>query len=217
MKKIRVFIVDDHELVVVGIKTTLSIYPDIEVVGEAYNPENIKEKLIKSAPDILLLDVHLPGKNGIEVAKEITNSEMNVKIIFLTSTTEKNIVIEAFESGAMGYLSKAYKPDELQTAIRTVYNGDKYIKGEIAQIILDNYFQEKQNTLAGSSPDMLSEHEKEIIKLISKGLLNKEIADKLNVSLRTIEGHRNQIMKKLNLKNTAEIVVFAIKNNIISI
>lgn len=216
MDKIRTVIVDDHELVAIGIKSKLSHYKDIVVVATASNGEEAIEVVREYNPDVVVMDIALPGMSGIDATKVITDNFPESKVLFLTSHIDEDSIIEGFEVGACGYLPKSYKSEELVEAIRTVYEGKNYLKGIVSEIFLSSYFKSKhEQEIKESIP--LSKRELEVLKIVTTGLSNKQIADKMNISLRTVEVHKGNIMKKLDLFSTAELVIYAIKNKIVDI
>jgi DNA-binding NarL/FixJ family response regulator len=216
MNKIRTFLVEDHEVVAIGVKAKLSHYKDISVVGSANNGVDAIEQILEVEPDVIIMDITLPGMSGLEAAEKILTQNPDLRLLFFTSHIDEDSIIKGFEIGACGYVPKSYKSEELVDAIRTVANGKRYLKGIVSEIFVSSYFKTKQEKeIQESIP--LSKRELEVLQVVTTGLSNKQIADKLNISLRTVEVHKGNIMRKLNLFSTAELVIYAIKNRIIEI
>ncbi len=216
MEKIRTLVVDDHELVTIGIKSKLSHYKDIEVVGIAKDGNEAVDQVRDKTPDVVIMDITLPAMSGIDAAKIIHDNFPETKVLFHTSHIDEESIINGFEVGACGYVPKTYKAEELVEAIRTVYNEKRYLKGIVSEIFLSSYFKaKKEQEIKENIP--LSKREIEVLKILTTGLSNKQIADKLNISLRTVEVHKGNIMRKLELFSTAELVIYAIKNRIIEV
>lgn len=218
MKKIRVLIVDDHDIVILGLKALISRNHDIEIVDSTSNGEEAIEKVNKLNPDVIILDIDLPEISGIDVAKHISNNFPDVRILLHSSFADEDNIVKGFEAGASGFVHKTYKTDQLIEAIRTVYKGDRYIKGNVSELFIASFFKnKKQSEDNDADVPSLTQREIDIIKLLSTGLGNQEIADKLFISRRTVEVHKHNMMKKLNIFHTAELVKYAIKKNIIKV
>jgi DNA-binding NarL/FixJ family response regulator len=216
MKKIRILIVEDHEVVIKGIKTLLEPYEDLEIVGYALESEEAMKKVDELRPDIIIMDINLPEVSGIEITEKISEQFPLSRVIYYTSHVDEQLITEGFEAGAYGYVPKNFKPQELIEAIHMVYEGQKFMKGIVSEKFIASYLKsEKEKKLKQDIP--LSEREIEVLKHMSLGLTNKQIADKLFISIRTVETHKHNLMKKLNIFSTAELVIYAIQNNIIKI
>jgi len=216
MKKIRILIVEDHEVVIKGIKTLLEPYDELEIVGYALDSEEAMKKVEELRPDIVIMDINLPEVSGIEVTEMITNSYPLCRVIYYTSHVDEELITQGFEAGAYGYVPKNFKPQELIEAIHLVNDGQKFMKGIVSEKFISSYLKsEKEKKMKQDIP--LSEREMEVLKHMSQGLSNKQIADKLFISIRTVETHKHNLMKKLNIFSTAELVIYAIQNNIIKI
>lgn len=215
MKKIKLLIVDDHKIIRDGIKLMLDDDANIEIIGEADSGAKALEFFNKFSTQInlVLLDINMPDMGGIELTKEIINKDNNAKILVLTMHAEDNYIQNMLNAGALGYVLKESGQEELLTAIRSVAEGKKYFSNEVS-VVMINSLMDKKN---GSNDKELSEREKDVLKLIAIGKTNKEAGDILFLSSRTIETHRRKIMTKLELNNTAEIVQYAIKNNLIEL
>lgn len=216
MKKIRILIVEDHEVVIKGIKTLLEPYDELEIVGYALDSEEAMKKVEELRPDIVIMDINLPEVSGIEVTEMITANYPLCRVIYYTSHVDEELITQGFEAGAYGYVPKNFKPQELIEAIHLVNDGQKFMKGIVSEKFISSYLKsEKEKKMKQDIP--LSERELEVLKHMSEGLSNKQIADKLFISIRTVETHKHNLMKKLNIFSTAELVIYAIQNNIIKI
>ncbi len=216
MKKIKILIVEDHEVVIKGIKALLEPYDDLQVVGFALNSEEAMNKVEELNPDIIIMDINLPEVSGIELTGMISEKHPLVKVIYYTSHVDEDLIIQGFEAGAFGYVPKNFKPQELIEAIHMVNDGQKFMKGIVSEKFISSYLKsEKEKKLKQDMP--ISGRELEVLKHISMGMSNKVIADKFFISIRTVETHKHNLMKKLNIYSTAELVIYAIQNNIIKI
>lgn len=219
MEKIKVILVDDHQIVRDGIKALLNGDSSIEIIGEASSGQQLYEILEQRIPDIILLDINLPDTLGIEIARKLNEEESEIKILMLSMHMNEEFISNSIEAGAKGYLPKTTTQKELLNAIHKIQNGGEYYNDDVSNIMLKSYIKRTQN--AGKEKEekqvTLTRRENEILKHFAEGLSNKEIADKLFISIRTVESHKNNIMQKLELKSTVELVKYAIRNNIIDI
>lgn len=208
-------VVDDHQIVRDGIKAMFIVSKTIKVIGEAADGNELILLLSKLTPDIIILDINLPGKSGVEITKEIKENNPQIKILILSANTDEDSIIGAIKAGANGFLPKDTSKDEFVSAINLVFKNEDYFGEKLSKIIYKSYVQHvKTKSISGNS---LSEREIEIIKLLADGLSSKEIADKLFISSRTVETHKNNIISKLNLKNNVELVKYAIKHGIVKL
>ena len=217
MSKINILVVDDHSLVREGIITMLSIYDDFKIIGDAESGEEAIEKIEYDLPDVVLLDINMPGMNGIETAKKILSEYSDVKVIILSMDVTQDHISEAIKAGVSGYLAKDTKKELLAEAIRKVMDGEQYFGEKVSQVIFRGFYKQSKGERAASENKDLSKREIEVLRQIASGLSNREIADKLFISIRTVDAHRNHIMQKLNLKSTAQLVKYAIKERIIEL
>jgi DNA-binding NarL/FixJ family response regulator len=218
MEKIKVLIVDDHDIVILGLKALLSRNHDIEIVAITTDGEETIHKVEEFEPDVVVLDIDLPKISGIEVTEYITKNFPHVKVLLHTSFADEAHIVSGFEAGAAGYVPKTFKTDQLVEAIRTVHRGERYIKGSVSEMFIASYFKSKKSEeVVDQAKQSLTNREIEILKHITEGLSNQNIADQLNISVRTVEAHKHNIMKKLEIFNTAELVKYALKNKIISL
>ncbi len=219
MGKIKIILVDDHQIVRDGIKALLTDVEDIDIISEASDHNVLREKLNLQNPDIIIMDISLPEISGLELAKRLSESHPEIKVIILSMYTDEDFIFNAIKSGAKGYLPKNTTRKEIIDAIRAVYAGEEYFSESISNIILKSYVQ-KAKTVDNQperSEDKLTIREIEILKHFASGLSNQEIADKLFISIRTVESHKNHIMQKLELKSTVDLIKFAIKNKIVDV
>lgn len=212
--KIRVLIVDDHQILIDGMKAILATSEIIEVVGGATNADEAIALASSLTPQVILMDIQMPGKNGIETTQEILQLHSNIKIIALSSANESFYIKKMLEAGASGYVLKNIDKEELIEVIKKVNNGEKHLDPEVASQLINNYTE--KNHSASTLIDKLTKREKEILILIAQGLTDKEIADKIFLSSLTVITHRKNILSKLDLKNKVELTRFAIDNQLIS-
>ncbi|MCX6247116.1 MAG: response regulator transcription factor [Bacteroidetes bacterium] len=219
MKKIKIILVDDHQLVRDGIKALLTGVPDIAIIGEASGSEELNKKLETLNPDLLIMDISLPGISGIEITRQICSEHPDIRVLILSMYTNEEFIFNSLNAGARGYLPKNTSREELLLAIHAIHNGEEFFSDSISKIMLKSYVkratsEEKENDSPGAT---ITSREIEILKLYVEGLINKEISDKLGISIRTVETHKNHIMRKLGLKSTVELVKYAIRNKIAEI
>lgn len=212
MDPIRIVIADDHQIVRMGIKSLLTSSPDVEVIGEVADGKALVENVRNVDSDLILSDILMPGMSGIEAVQEIRTFDRNKKVVMLTSLEDKVHLAKAMNAGANGYLSKEVGKVELIDAIKAVWEGGRVFSSSILEIMANPEVSISAYTLG--EPDhsnvYLSNREQEIITLISEGYTSKEIGDKLFISPRTVDTHRKNLMAKLQVKNTAGLVRFAL-------
>ena len=209
MTYIRLAILDDHKLVRKGFCLILNSIPDFNVLLETDNEEEIVELIKNDCPDILLLDISMPHSNGLDLMTKFLKLNKDLKIIMLTMHKEGEYIIKAVKSGASSYLLKDVEPDELELAIRSVNDNNKYFSPFISELLIDNISNPKE-------VGKISDREKEILQYVAQGLSTKVIAKKLNISTRTVEAHRMKIMKKVKASNSAELIKKAIQHKLIN-
>jgi two-component system invasion response regulator UvrY len=208
---IKVLIVDDHALVRMGIRRLLDDLPDMEVVAEAENGEAALAMVKLHRPKVVLLDMKMPGMDGWEVTRRLKKSHPHVKVIAVTGLTAEPLPGRVLQLGAMGYLTKESGPEEIAAAIRKVAEGGKYLSAEIAQKMAIESLEAPQE----SPVDLLSERELQVIRMITTGMNVQDVADRLFLSAKTINGHRYRIFEKLAVKNDVELTYLAMKHRII--
>lgn len=219
MNDIKLILVDDHQIVRDGIKSLLDGDIGIRVIAEAQSGYELFDLLKEQAPHIILLDISLPGMSGIEVAKIINREYQNIKIIMLSMYTGEDFIFNSLKAGVQGYLPKNITREELLLAVNKVAQGEQYFSKSINDTILKSYIKNAKHNVKNNSGryEKLTSREKEILRYVAEGFNNQDIVDKLNISIRTVETHKSNLMKKLNLNNLVELVKFAIKNQIIDI
>jgi DNA-binding NarL/FixJ family response regulator len=207
--KLRVVIVDDHEIVLQGLKLVLRVQPDVEVVGEATEAAEALQCINKTKPDVVMLDMELPNSNGVMLSRQIFQQNPKTKIIIFSAHLNPQYVTEAVQEGVSGYLGKIHKSGEIHSALEAVQKGQLYLCAEAATALAKDY--RKKTSLAGAR---LSDREKEVLKGIAGGQTTKEIAGTLNVSVKTIETHRQNVMQKLNLHSVAALTKYAVRQGL---
>ena len=213
---INAILVDDHALFRLGVKSALtSSHTDINIIGEADCGKELFRILETVTPDILLLDIILPDTTGIEIAEKLRKEKPEIKILAISAENTSDVVKKMLDIGIEGFISKRKgSADEIAEAIRTIMNGLEYYGDDISSIIYKIYVSKKKTAEVTYE---FTEREKEIIELCRAGLLSKEIAQRLNISSRTVDNHKSNIFKKLGINNTLEMVQYAIKNGIIRV
>lgn len=212
----KIVLADDHGIIRAGIRNLLDQEQDLEVVGEASDGREVIRLNQELQPDVLVMDITMPNLNGIDATRQIIGKNPEAKIIALSMHSDHHFVAEMLQAGAAAYLLKDCVYDELVQAIQLVCQGKTYLSPEIASILVKDYrSQAQQNVAAGSVS--LSPREREVLQLIAEGHSTKAIAEKLYLSVKTIEAHRSQIMKKLNTNSVAELTKYAIREGLTSL
>jgi DNA-binding NarL/FixJ family response regulator len=216
---VRVFLVDDHQIVKQGLRSLLEREKGYTIVGEAETAEDLLAKAGNLSIDLVISDITLDGISGIELTRKIKKAtDGAVKVLIVSMHADNYHISQCFEAGANGYLLKDFAENELYTAISSIMNGEIYTSKTISGILAANYIHRE---FAGKSSASLkvdiTRREKEIIELISSGLSNKQIADKINLSISTVDAHRYNILKKLDVRNTAEMIMKALRLKIINV
>lgn len=214
--KKRVVIAEDHKLFREGLKSMLSSRNDLDVVSEAQDGLEAIRCVKRNKPDLLLLDLSMPRLSGISVMKDIKSQFPKVKILALTIHESDQYVLEAFEAGADGYCIKDAGRDELMVAINSVLEGKTYISPGIADNVLEGYLEENKRLKTKTAWDTVTRREREVLKLLAEGYLNKEIAEFLHISVKTVEKHRANIMNKLDLHNASTLTAYAIEKGLVT-
>lgn len=213
----KILIADDHAMFADGIASILQAEPNIEVIGRCLDGPSVLEFIKKDQPDILLLDVNLPGMSGIEVCKEIVTNHKATKVLAISMFNEESFVTEILNNGAMGYILKNTGREELLKAINTILSGKSYFSADVTQTIMKGLMKHRKNSSQESKKVLpkISRREKEVLELIIKEHTTQEIANQLFISLKTVESHRSNLLAKLNVRNTAGLVRIAIENNLL--
>lgn len=214
MEKIRVMITDDHSLIREGLKQLLEFDGSIEIVGEASNGVECLEKLEECNPEVLLLDINMPEKNGIEVLKQMKAENLQIKVLILTVHNEMDYLMQAVDIGVDGYILKDSESSELKKAIRAVKDGENYIQPSLIPALNSQLLSRDTDK---DRISLLTNRELEVLVQVANGMFNKEIATNLNISERTVKNHISNIFKKIDVSDRTQAAVFAIKNNIIKL
>jgi len=214
--KKRIVITDDHAIVRDGLKALLSSVTEFLIVGEAEDGQTAIRKAQELKPDLMLLDLSMPRMNGMDAIKEIKNQSPETKVLILTVQKMEKYVHACLKAGADGYVLKDATYEDLISAIHNVLMGRRYLSPDISEKVIEGYLEGRQSTETESAWDTLSNREREILKLIAEGYKNKEIADYLCLSPHTVEKHRDNLMKKLDLHNTATLTSYAVRMGIVT-
>ncbi|MGD0659158.1 MAG: response regulator transcription factor [Syntrophorhabdales bacterium] len=221
MELIRVLLIDDHELVRSGIKALLEKSEDIRVVGEAGEGHEALECIKETNPDVVLLDISLPGLNGLEVAAKARKDSPRLRIVFLSMHSNEEYVLQALKIGASGYVLKQSSTRELELAVRSAKKGETFLSPAISNTVVSDYMARLRGgnvRKPGVNPyEVLTSRQREILQLIAEGFSSKEIAQKLGLSINTIEVHRANLMDRLNIHDIAGLVRYAIQTGIIEV
>ncbi|MFN3405428.1 MAG: response regulator [Cytophagaceae bacterium] len=215
MKTIRVVLADDHGIVRNGIKSTLSDIKHIKVVGEASSGLEAIDVVKKIMPDVVVMDITMPEMTGIEATAQIHKKYPEVKCLVLSMHDREEYIFRSIEAGALGYILKDTGKDEFVKAIETVAKGEKYFSTSISNILVSGYLQKVKGGSETEDDSVLTKREKGILRLIVNGKNNREIAEELDISIRTIETHRANMMKKLKVKNAIELVKVAMEEKLV--
>jgi two-component system nitrate/nitrite response regulator NarL len=215
-KKIRLLLVDDHPVVRRGMRSCLEGIRHVEVVDEAVDGKEAVEKVKALSPDIVLMDIDMPVMNGLEATKLLREEFPDTRVLILSIHTNKEYVLQIIRSGAQGYVLKDTSPADLVRAIESVDSGEPFFSPDISQIVLNQYLEEAGADSAGDAVK-LTTRERQVLAMIAGGQSNKEMANELNVGVRTIETHRERVMNKLNIHSVAGLTKYAITNGIVKL
>jgi DNA-binding NarL/FixJ family response regulator len=202
MKKIRLVLADDHPMIREGFKTLLARSDDFEVAGEAENGAELLKVVASLKPDVTLIDLHMPGMSGLEALEKLHASFPDIKFAVLTMHEEREYIQKALKAGADGYLLKNIERAELEKAIHTIFAGGKYFSPAITAVLADTV----ANPSASAEASEITPREKEVLALVARGNSTKQIADQLRISIRTVETHRINMLKKMGVSNSAELI-----------
>jgi DNA-binding NarL/FixJ family response regulator len=211
---IKVLVADDHPVVRKGVQICLAKQANLKVVGEAIDGDEALRKAHELSPDVILLDISMPGMNGLAVTEVLRKEEPDIKVLILSVHSNKEYIFRVIQAGAHGYVSKEAPPEELLRAIQSVYDGEPHFSEDVRRDALNQF------VIGGGKKApfaQLTSREREVLIHIAEGQSNKEIADKLNIGVRTIETHRERIMRRLNIHSVAGLTKYAIANGLISL
>jgi len=217
-EKIKVMLCDDHAILRSGLTRLLGEQEDIEVVGEAENGREAVQKVQELYPDIVLMDIGMPVMNGMEATKQIKKRNPDIKVLVLTMHDNEEYLFQVLQAGASGYVLKKAADSDLVNAIHVVARGDCFLYPSAAKMVVEDYLEKlRSGQEPTSSYDTLTDREREILKLVAEGYTNREIAESLFISVKTVETHKSNIMEKLNLHKRAELVRYAIRKGILQV
>ena len=217
MDKTKVLLAEDHTIVRKGLRSLLDKETGIEVVGEAEDGREAIVKAKKLHPDIVVMDIAMPGLNGLEATRQIKKRFSDIKIIILTMHANEEYILQSLKAGASGYLVKKAAPAELISAINAVHKGHSFLSPSISRMVIDEYIRRSKEISEGEEGfEQLTVREREVLQLIAEGRKTREIAELLYISIKTVETHRSHIMNKLDIHSTAELTRYAIRKGIIS-
>ncbi len=216
MKKLRILLADDHIVMRSGLRALLERQPNLEVVGESENGRETVELAASLRPDVVVMDVGMPVLNGIEATQAIVTQCPTIAVVILSMHADESYVMRALKAGARGYLLKDSAAADLIGAIQAISQGKSFFSPKVSRILAEDYVRVLKQRGAVDTYDLLTSREREILQLLAEGKPNKEVATDLNISTYTVETHRSHILQKLNLHNSAELVLYAVRKGIIS-
>ncbi|MDQ2087643.1 response regulator transcription factor [Herbivorax sp. ANBcel31] len=214
MDKIGVVIADDHAMVRQGLKQILELENDIAVIAQASNGEEALSIARDKTPDVILMDINMPGMNGLQAIKEIKDEKISSRVIVLTIHEDREYLFKTLHMGAEGYVLKDADPNVLIEAIRSVNNGQSYIQANMTKELVKEFTRVTLNENRKGEENNLTSREREVLELIAEGMINKEIATKLYISEKTVKNHVSNIFKKLKVSDRTQAAIYAYKNNI---
>lgn len=216
MNELRILVADDHEIVRQGIRALLKTHAGWEVCGEATNGREAVEKAAQLKPDIVILDIGMPSLNGLNATRQILQADPMIKVLILTMHESDQVVREVLEAGARGYLLKSDAGRDLSTAVEALQRNKTFFTSKVAEMVLDN-FRKGRTRPEGVIKDVLTAREREVVQLLAEGKSTKEVAVVLGLSVKTAETHRSNIMRKLDIHSVSELVLYAVRNNIVQV
>jgi two-component system, NarL family, response regulator NreC len=216
MKKLRILLADDHIVMRTGLRALLERQPNLEVVGESENGRETVALAASLKPDVVVMDVGMPVLNGIEATQTIVTQNSTVAVVILSMHADESYVMRALKAGARGYLLKDSAAADLIGAIQAISQGKSFFSPKVSRILAEDYVRVLKQKGAVDTYDLLTSREREILQLLAEGKTNKEVATALNISPYTVDTHRSHILQKLNLHNSAELVLYAVRKGIIS-
>ena len=215
MDKIRILVVDDHAIMRDGIRALLGIQADMEIIGEAEDGREAVSQALELSPDVVVMDIAMPGMDGLEATRRIAKKLPSSKVLVLTQHDNREYVLTAIRAGASGYVPKRALGSELADGVRAVHRGDSFLYPSVATALIEGYRDKIED---GTTPyDSLTAREREILKLIAEGHTSREISEMLFISLKTVQGHRSKIMEKLDLHNRTELIKYAMRKGLVSV
>ena len=216
MKRIKVLLADDHTIVRKGLRALIDADNDIEVVDEAEDGKEAFEKAEKLQPDVVVMDIAMPGLNGIEATRQIKKHLPGTRVLILSMHTSEEYIFQALRAGASGYLIKKAAPRDLVLAIQAAQRGETFLSPAISRTVVEEYIRKAEKT-EEDPLEKLTDREREVLQLIAEGLSNRETAERLHISIKTVETHRTHLMEKLNVQRVADLTRYAIRKGLISL
>ena len=216
MEKLKIVLAEDHTILREGLRALLSADPGFEIIGEAQNGREAVRCVERLEPDLLLMDLSMPRMSGMDAIREIKNRYPDIKIIALTVHKTEEYLLTTLKAGADGYVLKDATHEELFMAIKNVMSGKSYLSPGVSEKVIEGYLEGRESNRSLSPWETLSQREREVLKLIAEGFKNKEIAEDLCISLKTVEKHRANLMKKLDLHNAAALTVYAVQKGLVN-
>jgi DNA-binding NarL/FixJ family response regulator len=213
----KIFITEDHTILRAGLKALLTTNPSFEVVGEADNGRDAIRYVAETRPDLVLMDLSMPGLSGVEAIRKIRNRHPETKVLVLSMHSSEEYVLASLEAGANGYLLKDATHAELMIAAERILDGKTYLSPDIAEKVVTSYLTSKKHSAPASRWDTVTPREKQVLKLIAEGNSNKDMAEYLYISVKTIEKHRANLMRKLELHNVSALTSYAIDKGLVSL
>jgi len=217
MSKIRLLLVDDHKIVRAGLRMLFLAEKDMEIVGEADGGTEAIQAAADLRPDVVIMDVAMPGMSGIEATRRIKEANPDTAVIALTMHEDEQYFFEMLNAGASGYVPKRAAPDDLVSAIRAVSQGQVFLYPSLAKFLVQDFLQRTEESGLPAIAEELTPREREVLIAIAEGHTNREIAELLTISVKTVDRHRENIMRKLNLHNRVELVKYAIEKGLIAV
>jgi two-component system response regulator NreC len=214
--KKRIIIAEDHTILREGLRALLSSDPDLKIIGEAENGRDAIHCVETMEPDLILMDLSMPKMSGMDAIREIKRRFPGIKVLVLTVHKTDEYILASLEAGADGYVLKDATKTELMSAITTVLKGKRYLSPEVSGKVIDGYLEGKKSEKFKSVWDIITSREREILKLVAEGYKNKEIADYLCISVKTVDKHRTNLMKKLDLHSVSALTAFAIEKGLVA-
>lgn len=217
MDKIKVLLAEDHTIVRKGLRSLLEKETSIAVVGESEEGRDAVKKANELEPDVVVMDISMPGLNGLEATRQLKKRFPGMKIIILTAHANEEYVFQTLQAGASGYLIKSAAPTDLISAIQAAMRGESYLSPSISRTVIDEYIRQTQKMSEGEKgfSEILTQREREVLQLIAEGRTTKEIADELCISIKTVETHKSHLKEKLTIPHTAGLIQYAIRKGLI--
>ncbi len=219
MASFRILVADDHEVVRHGVRSLLEAHPGWEVIAEASDGRDAVEKASQLHPDVVILDIGMPNLNGLEATRQILRGHPGARVLILTMHESEQVVREVLEAGARGFLLKSDAGRDLVAAVEALQRNKTFFTSKVAEMVLETFLKSKPRSPEEtfSTREILTPREREIVQLLAEGKSTKEVAVALNLSVKTAETHRSNIMRKLNLHSISELVLYAVRNNIVQV